>query len=97
ERGLKAVFAAHHACHWRQPLTKEEISDMECFGAAPVRTVEDRFREHKTRLRKIRAAVARGDRDLPKLTEHELVLTVQTVKVEYAPVPKEYMPEFPFR
>jgi len=96
QRGVKAVLKAHDAYHWRQPLTDEEISDMECLGIAPLRTVEDRFREQKTRLKKIRAAVARGDRDLPKLAEHGLVMTVRTVKVDYAPVPKEYMPEFPF-
>jgi hypothetical protein len=97
ERGLIAVLETHEAYHWRQPLTEEEISDMECLGIAPVRTVEDRFREHRTRLKKIRAAVARGDRDLPKLAEHGLVMTIRTVKVEYAPVPEEYLPEFPFR
>jgi len=97
KRGLIALLKAYDAYHYHQPLTADEISDMECLGIAPLRTVEDRFREHQTRLKKIRAAVARGDRDLPKLAEHGLVLTVRTFKVEYAPVPKEYMPEFPFR
>lgn len=96
EHAFVAVENAYDAWRWKTPLTDEEFQDVEVFGVFPVRTAADRLREARTRLRKIREAVAEGDRCLAELRRRGFMLIATTQKANGGRPFGSPGPQYPF-
>lgn len=96
ERALTAIEDARTAYHWRQPLTADEVADLEAGEPLPVRTIAERLREERLRADKIRRAVAAGDEALPALAQHGLAVFVTTRPEILVPLPRTMDRSYPF-